>query len=237
MRITVEPSSTFSPAIGSCSSTVSRGAVARDAARCRRRSPPSRAARSRCRRSWPITFGTSTCAGPGEGEGDQRRRPPATSSAIRIQRHAAAARLVVSSSSSVGSSPRSCSPSGETAAKAAVSSGRGLVGRALGGVERLQEGVGVLEAGVGVLGQRAHHDRVERGRHLRVDRARAARRLGDLLQGDRDGAVALERDPAGQRLVEDHPDRVDVRARRWSPCPGPARARGTGRSPSPSRCR
>ncbi len=39
-------------------------------------------------------------------------------------------------------------------------------------------------------------------------------RLGDLLERDGDGAVSLERDPSRQCLVEDHPDRVDVRARR-----------------------
>ena len=43
-----------------------------------------------------------------------------------------------------------------------------------------------------------------------VDRARPLRRLRDLFHRHRDGAVGLEGDAAGQRLVEDHPDRVEV---------------------------
>ena len=84
----------------------------------------------------------------------------------------------------------------------------------LGGVQRLQKGVRVLEARVGVLRQRPHHHRVERRRDVRVDRARPPGGFGDLLERHGDGAVALERHAAGERLVEDHADRVDVRARR-----------------------
>ena len=36
------------------------------------------------------------------------------------------------------------------------------------------------------------------------------RHLRDLLHRDRDGALALEGDPSGERLVEHHPDRVEV---------------------------
>src|SRR5262249_44883482 len=43
---------------------------------------------------------------------------------------------------------------------------------------------------------------------------RRHRRLGDLLEGDGHRALAVERHPAGEHLVEDDPDRVEVGLRR-----------------------
>ena len=97
---------------------------------------------------------------------------------------------------------------GGSAAKSAVpvAAARVLQRRVEGG----DEGVGALEALAGVLLQRPHHHRVERRGDLRVDRARPLRRLRDLFHRHRDGAIGLEGDAPGQRLVEDHPDRVEV---------------------------
>ena len=80
------------------------------------------------------------------------------------------------------------------------------------GQQRLDELVGVREPPRRVLLQRAQHDRVERRRDRRVELARRHRRLGDLLERDGDGRLGVERHAAGQHLVEDDPDRVQVRA-------------------------
>ena len=61
--------------------------------------------------------------------------------------------------------------------------------------------------------ERSHHDRVECGRDIRVPGARCGRLLGELLERDRDCGVAFERHAAGQALVQDHADRVEVRCR------------------------
>ncbi len=77
-------------------------------------------------------------------------------------------------------------------------------------LERGDQLVGVGVARGRVLGERAQHHGVERRRHGGVQLARRTRRGGDLLEGDRDGRLALERHDAGEQLVEDHADRVEV---------------------------
>ena len=52
------------------------------------------------------------------------------------------------------------------------------------------------------LGQRLHHDRVDRRRHDGVVVGRRPRGFAYVLVGDRDGAVPDERRSAGQQLVE-----------------------------------
>ena len=79
-----------------------------------------------------------------------------------------------------------------------------------GGRERVDERVGVGEARDGILLQRLQHDLLEPGRDLRVVGARRHRRLADLLERDRDGAVAVERHAPGEHLVEHDADRVEV---------------------------
>ena len=61
------------------------------------------------------------------------------------------------------------------------------------------------------------------------------RRRVDVLHRDRDEVVARERHLAGQQLVENDPERVDVRAARRPAAPGPARARCSRRCRA--RCR
>ena len=68
-------------------------------------------------------------------------------------------------------------------------------------------------------------------RHRGVQRARRARLGRDLLEGDRHGRLAVERDHAGEQLVQDHADRVEVGRLADRRGPGPARGRGTGRCP------
>ena len=80
-------------------------------------------------------------------------------------------------------------------------------------LERLDERVGVRVALVGVLAQRAQHDGVERRRHRGVALRRRDRRLGDLLERDRHRRLGVERQRAGEQLVEHDPDRVEVGAR------------------------
>ncbi len=77
-------------------------------------------------------------------------------------------------------------------------------------LERRDELVGVGVARDGVLLERLQHDGLERRRDRGVVDARRHRRLADLLERDRDGAVALERHAPGEHLVEDDPDRVQV---------------------------
>ena len=77
-------------------------------------------------------------------------------------------------------------------------------------LQRGDERVGVGVALRRVLGQRAHDHGLERRRHGRVELRGRHRLLGDLLERDRHRALPLERHAAGQHLVEDDPDRVDV---------------------------
>ena len=81
------------------------------------------------------------------------------------------------------------------------------------GVDRLAELVGRLEAKRRILGERLEDDGVKRRRDLRVDLRRRLRLLGDLLQRDRDRRVGFEGRATRERLVEHHPDRVEVRRR------------------------
>ena len=74
-----------------------------------------------------------------------------------------------------------------------------------------EELVGRLEAVRRVLGERAQDDRVERRRDLRVELATAAAGCSETcFSATATGGLGLERDPAGERLVEDHADRVEV---------------------------
>ena len=81
------------------------------------------------------------------------------------------------------------------------------------GLERRDELVGVDEAPGRVLLDRVQHDRVELRRNARALHARGHRRLGDLLERDGDGAVAVEGHPAGEQLEEDDADGVEVGGR------------------------
>ena len=90
---------------------------------------------------------------------------------------------------------------------------RGGVGTGSASRSRSSAAISSSRVGVargGVLGERAQHDRVQRGRQRRVELARRARLGGDLLEGDRHRRLALERHHPGQQLVQDHPDRVEV---------------------------
>jgi hypothetical protein len=90
----------------------------------------------------------------------------------------------------------------------------GTGGQLAGGLEREDELVRVLKAPRRVLLHRLQHDRLElRGNRL-VECPWRHRFLGDLLERDRDRRVGLERDAAGQQLVEQDPDRVEVARRR-----------------------
>jgi hypothetical protein len=86
-------------------------------------------------------------------------------------------------------------------------------GVVLGVVEGTEELVGSLEAVLGILGERLQDHGLKSGRDLGVQLARAARLLGDLLQRDRDRGLGLERDLPGERLVEDHANRIEVGGR------------------------
>ncbi len=67
-------------------------------------------------------------------------------------------------------------------------------------------GVAVLLA----LGGRGVDDGGERGGHLGALGLDVGERLADVLHRDGDLVVALERDVAGQHLVQADPDRVEV---------------------------
>ena len=95
---------------------------------------------------------------------------------------------------------------------ASRSSTTGRVGRAAGLLERGDELLGALVAARRVLLQRTQHDRLQRRRDPRLELARRHRRLVDLLDRDRDRRLAVERDLAGQQLVEHDPGRVQVGA-------------------------
>ena len=69
-------------------------------------------------------------------------------------------------------------------------------------IERREELVGVGEAVLGVLLERAHHDRVEVRRDRRHERARRARRLGEMAQRNRHDGVALKGHHPREQLVE-----------------------------------
>ena len=73
--------------------------------------------------------------------------------------------------------------------------------------------VGALIAVVGVLGERPHHDHVELGRDVRPQGGRRLRSCREVLHRDLDRRLAVERRLAGQQLVEDDPERVEIRAR------------------------
>ena len=81
---------------------------------------------------------------------------------------------------------------------------------------RLLEGgdelLGALVAVRRVLRERAHHGPLERRVDVRPQLPERLRHLVHVLQRDGDGAVAGERHPAGEHLVEDDPDRVEIRA-------------------------
>src|ERR671923_4636 len=70
---------------------------------------------------------------------------------------------------------------------------------------------GVLEPLVRVLRQRPQHDHVEVGRNVGPQRGGRLRHLREVFHRDLERGVARERELPGQQLVEDDPDRVDVR--------------------------
>ena len=78
------------------------------------------------------------------------------------------------------------------------------------GLERRDQLVRVRVAVGRVLGERPQDDGVQGGGQARPDGARRVGLGGHLLEGDRHRRFALERDHAGEQLVEDHPDRVQV---------------------------
>ena len=81
--------------------------------------------------------------------------------------------------------------------------------------DALQLGVhllGRLEAVVRVLRERAEHDHVEVGRDVGPLQRRRPRRVGEMLHRDLDRRLAAERRLAGEHLVEDDADRVEVGA-------------------------
>jgi hypothetical protein len=98
--------------------------------------------------------------------------------------------------------------------------GRHDAGRAPRAVERrarLGQGAAELAGRAVALGrplrQGAHHDRLELGRHARLDRAGRRGLVADLLHRDGHGPVAVEGHPPGEHLVEDDADRVAVAGR------------------------
>jgi hypothetical protein len=72
------------------------------------------------------------------------------------------------------------------------------------------EVVGRLPALRRVLRQRGHHDGLERRVHIGTKMRDRRGRLGEVLERDGDRALALERQPPGEQLVEHHADRVEV---------------------------
>ena len=181
------------------------------ALRARRR--PAGRPRSRCCSSSgsrrcscsPVTSGTSVVVSRVSA---RPIRSPIRTAAIAaaIQRRR---RLRASSSGSTSSSASTgTATTGGSAAKAAVPPP--APGSFSAASRAAMKASALWKRCAGVLLQRPHHHRVERRGDPRVDRARPLRRLRDLFHRHRDGGVGLEGDAAGQRLVEDHPDRVEV---------------------------
>ncbi len=73
--------------------------------------------------------------------------------------------------------------------------------------------VGALVPLVRILGERAHHDHIELVRDVGPQRRGRLRRGGEVLHRDLDRRLAVERRLAGQQLVEDDAERVEVGAR------------------------
>ena len=72
--------------------------------------------------------------------------------------------------------------------------------------------LGALVSVLRILGERTEHDHVQVGRDFRPDLRGRLRNLRQVLHRDLERGVARERQPSGEQLVEDDPDRVDVRA-------------------------
>ena len=70
------------------------------------------------------------------------------------------------------------------------------------------------------LGGRGVHDRGERGRHLGALGLHVGELLSHVLHRDRDLVLALERDLAGEHLVEHDAERVQVRLTGHGPAEG-----------------
>ena len=69
-------------------------------------------------------------------------------------------------------------------------------------------------AAIGLFAERAQHQRFELRRDARVVHTRRRRVGADVLHRHCDRAIAAERQPVGQRLIQRHAQRVDIRARR-----------------------
>ena len=205
VSVTVEPSSASVPAGGSCSITVSGGVAALDSvvtdleALALEQRP--RLGRPACR--------SPPGPSPARRGSARRRRAPRRSSSDRADDQRAAA-IAASSQPALGA-PRSSG--GDAARTRAVSGERRRPRIGLGRVERAQELVADWKRFAGSLASARRTTASSAGETcgLSCDGGRGCSET--CFSATATGAVGVERDPAGERLVEHHADRVEVGGR------------------------
>ncbi len=100
-------------------------------------------------------------------------------------------------------------------------------GHSLGHVPELREHrLGAGGSRVGLLREGPHHERLDLGRNGRVRSSLAQRNRArlDVARHDDDGVVVREWRAAGEHVIEDDAQRVEVASARRAACPAPARA-------------
>ena len=218
MSVTVEPSSASPPARRVLlERPCPRGAAVRAPARSATSNPASSSIARACGvASCRSRRARATLSRPGQREGEQRRR---ASSEQRERDPAPAAAAAVAPTASAEAPRRR-----RTGGRGDRGEGGGAAGAPPGSASAASSAARNASAAwkrcAGSFASARITTASSAGGTCGLSALGGRRRLGDLLQRDRDGAVALERDAAGEHLVEDHADRVDVRAPRspaW-PC-------------------